>query len=230
MVGKKNCAIRINAKQTILLRKNETDQEVFIATFVEHYHRSPIDLGPSPLIIDLGSNIGLTIVDFKHHYPLARVFGVEMDKDNYELCKINISRLTNCTLLQAAIWKENGFINYKGKDEQSYAVEKDSFGNSGVVCCMTMDSLLKENNIVKVDYLKMDIEGAEKVLLLESTTKEWLKKIKYLSIEVHSLPEMNNTVLFKSLKTELEANQFIVYKSAMHFSSLFAINKLLLTV
>lgn len=210
------------------MRKNETDQEVFLTTFVEGYHRSPIDLGKSPVIIDLGSNIGLTIVDFKRQYPSATIIGVEMDKDNYELCKINISQFTNCTVLQAAIWKENGTINYKGENEQSYAVEKDSFGNSGLVRSMTMDSLLKENNIGKVDYLKMDIEGAESAVLLESTSKAWLKHVKYLSIEVHDLPGMSNTVLAKNLAIELEANQFIVYKSALHFSSLFAINKLFL--
>jgi FkbM family methyltransferase len=226
---KKNNTIRINNKHSIVLRKNETDQEVFLATFVEKYHRSTINLGPAPVIIDLGCNIGLTILDFKQEYPSATIIGVEMDEENYDLCKTNTSQLTGCSLFHAAIWKENGFINYKGIDEQSYTVEKDSFGQSGTVRCMTMDALLKENNIQQVDYIKMDIEGAEKALLLESSEKAWLKHVKYLSIEVHDLPEADHTALGKSLQSELQSNDFIVYKSAMHISSLFAINKSLLS-
>ena len=225
---KKKIVIRIN-NNLIHLRKNETDQAVFNSTFLEKYHRSPVDLGPSPVIVDLGSNIGLTMVDFKQNYPSARIIGVEMDKDNFDLCNMNISGLTGCTLIHAAVWNENGYINYKGIDEQSYAIEKESFGNSGLVRCMTMDRLFKENNILEVDYINMDIEGAEKALLLESPTKTWLKQVKYLSIEVHDWIGTENKFLVKNLKTELEANEFIVFKSAIHISSLFAINKLLIS-
>ena len=73
----------------------------------------------------------------------------------------------------------------------------------------------------------MDIEGAEKAVLLDSVEKKWLKQIKYLSVEVHDLREMDKTILIERLKTELENNQFITYTSGLHWSSLFAVNKLL---
>jgi len=220
--------IKLNDKLSVLLRNNKTDQEVFLAAFLHQYHRSPIDLGKAAVIVDLGSNIGLTIVDFKLQYPFARIIGVEMDKDNFDLCKINTAQFIDCTPLHAAIWKENGFISYQGKDEQSYAVvEQNSFNDKRSVRSITIDDVLKENKISIVDYLKMDIEGSEKAVLLESTAKKWLQQVKYLSIEVHDLPGMDKKILFENLKTELEANQFQVYKSALHWSSLFAINKLL---
>ena len=219
-------SIKFNKNHVLQLRKNESDQEVFLTTFVDQYHRSPFDLGQTPVIVDLGSNIGLTMVDFKQQYPFARIVGVEMDKENYECCKVNISQFSDCTVLNAAVWKENGSINYKGENEQSYSVEKTSFGSGGMVPCITMDELFKENAIVKADYIKMDIEGAEKAILLESTSKKWLQQVRYLSLELHDLPDMDNIVLSKNIKMELEANQFIVYKLAKHWSSLFAINKL----
>lgn len=219
--------LKMSKTHSIHLRKNESDQEVFLTTFVDQYHRSHIHLGTSPVILDLGCNIGLTMVDFKQEYPSATVIGVEMDKDNYDTCRTNISGLTNCSLLHAAIWKENGTIDYQGENEQSYAVEISSFGQNGKVRCITMDTLLKENNIQDIDYIKMDIEGAEKAIFLDSNSKQWLSRVRYISIEVHDYPEMNNLTLEKNLKAELEANQFIVYKSAKHWSSLFGINKLL---
>ncbi len=221
--------IRTPDKKNIHLRKNETDQEVFMATFIEQYHRSPFELGHSPVIIDLGSNIGLTIVDFKQQYPNATIIGVEMDSENFELCKLNTSGFDNCTLLRAAIWETNGFINYRGSDEQSYTVEKNSFGDTGTVRCLTMDHLFKENNIIKADYIKMDIEGAEKAVLLDSTEKDWLRQVRYLSIEVHSLAEMTDSVLTKKIEDELKNRHFIVFKSAKHPSSILAINELLLS-
>jgi FkbM family methyltransferase len=225
--NRRTSRIKLNDKLSVMLRNNKTDQEGFLAAFLHQYHRSPVDLGKTPVIVDLGSNIGLTIVDFKRQYPLARIIGVEMDKGNFDLCNINIAQFTDCISTHAAIWKENGFISYQGKDEQSYAVEATSFGHKGLVRSIIMDDILKENKITVVDYLKMDIEGSEKAVLLESTAKTWLRKVKYLSIEVHDLPGLNKTILFENLKTDLESNQFQVYKSTLHWSSLFAINKLL---
>jgi FkbM family methyltransferase len=219
--------IRITQNQEIYLRKNESDQEVFLTTFVDQFHRSPIHLGKSPVIVDLGCNIGLTIIDFKLNYPDARVIGVEMDKANFDLCKQNIQGLAHCEVVNAAIWKQEGVINYTGENEQSYAVSENSTTFNDSAKCITMQSLIVTYNLGQIDYIKMDIEGAEKSIILDAESIEWLENVKYLSIELHDLPDINNTGLAKSLTAVLEKRNFLVYKDAKHWSSIFAINTML---
>ena len=48
----------------IYCRLGTTDIEVFEDTFIKRYHLPPLDLEPVRTILDLGSNIGLTIAHF----------------------------------------------------------------------------------------------------------------------------------------------------------------------
>ena len=209
----------------VWLRKNISDQEVFLATFLYGYHRCPVDLGPSPFIVDLGSNIGLTILDFKLQYPAAVIAGAELDMDNYELCLKNIEQLKNCSVMNTAIWKEDGWVHYDGKDTQSFAVSRESIHGREPVKSRSMESFLNELGIDPIDYLKMDIEGGEYAVFLESSELSWLQKIKYLSIEVHDTPGIDKVSGAEKLKKELEKHNFLVFKYSQHWSSLFAVHK-----
>src|ERR1051326_244812 len=77
MLGTKGKTFVKLGETCIALRANRIDQDVFLATFLHQYHRSPFHLGVDPFIVDLGCNIGLTMVDFKRQYPEATVVGVE---------------------------------------------------------------------------------------------------------------------------------------------------------
>src|SRR5690242_15479864 len=46
----------------------------------------------NPLIIDGGSNIGMSILYFKRIYPDARIIGFEPDPDIYQLLNNNLSK------------------------------------------------------------------------------------------------------------------------------------------
>lgn len=58
--------------------------------FHDQYHLAPGRLPDRPVILDLGSNIGCTIVHYKYLYGGSRIIGVEMDEGNYELAKRNV--------------------------------------------------------------------------------------------------------------------------------------------
>ncbi len=216
--------VKVNGRK-VWLRNNKTDQQVFFDTFLHQYHRPPVRLEQHPTIVDLGSNIGLTIIDLKLQYPDARIIGAEPDRDNYETCLQNIAGLKDCEVVQAAIWKSDGVVRYGGTDEQSYSVNDESVTTKGISPSMTMDSFIEQNKIGQIDYLKMDIEGAEYAILLDCKNKNWLQKLKYLSIEVHDTPALNKETGMEKLVSELENNHFQVTRSATHWSSLFAINK-----
>jgi len=220
-------SIKLN-NRGISLRRNKTDRDVFISTFLNGYHRCPFILGNSPTIVDFGANIGLTIIDFKEAYPNARIFGAELDKKNYETCLLNIKGFSNCNVLQKAIWKTEETVAYGGNDEQSFSIISRPASQIGTTSSITVDNFFKFNNLLLVDYLKMDIEGAEYAVLIECDSKKWLQKTRYLSIEVHDTETLKKEAGISQLTTVLENNGFMVYKSSLHWSSLLAVNKSLL--
>ena len=48
---------------------------------------------------------------------------------------------------------------------------------------ITIDKILKTNSLEKIDILKIDIEGAEREVFMDSSS--WIKKIDVLIIELH---------------------------------------------
>lgn len=52
-----------------------------------------------------------------------------------------------------------------------------------VVAAMTIDKIMKDYNIEKIDILKIDIEGAEREVF--SDTSSWLERVDSIIVELH---------------------------------------------
>ena len=63
-------------------------------------------------------------------------------------------------------------------------------GGSTKVPAVTVDSLIEELGVDEVDYVKMDIEGAEKEVLANAGS--WLPRVRSIKVEVH--PEKASTL------------------------------------
>ena len=101
-------------KHNIKIRKNYTDREVVHYVVQGQYHLppKPSKLSNRPDILDLGSNIGLTIAHLKHVYPDSKIIGYEMNKDNYFLAKRNTEFYNNAVVNNEAIWVEDTMVTY----------------------------------------------------------------------------------------------------------------------
>ena len=139
----------------------------------------------NPVILDCGSNYGTSILYFKSIYPNAIITGIEADPDIYQILKKNIDQrnFNDINLLNKAISNEKKPIQFfsEGADggrtyklntpRQTYEVET-----------IDIDELINED----VDFLKMDIEGAETDVLCNSKK---LGKVKQMFIEYHSFED-----------------------------------------
>ncbi len=221
----KETRVKIFGKTEIKLRGKSTDLSVLESTFIHKHHRSPFDLGVSPVIVDLGSNIGLTLLDYYYEYPQAKLIGVEMDAENFKLLQFNTATIKNCEIINAGIWKENGEISYSGADAQSFSITEKNSGSKNKTRAITIDSLLDSYTISKVDFLKMDIEGAEAQIFLDSDFNKWASRVNILSMEVHGASGFTSEALFEKISYCLQQAGFIVFKSSIHWSSLFAVKK-----
>lgn len=158
--------------------------------FIDEIYKVKSFSNMPPVILDCGANIGLSAIYFSEMYG-AKVFAFEADPDIYKALQKNTKE--NCLkgsvdVINKAIWKnEEGVIfdvegGYSGQIHQhGHHLVKDSIK----IPSIGLRKLLSENE--KVDFLKLDIEGAENEVFLDC--KGLLNKIEYIFIEWHSITQ-----------------------------------------
>lgn len=187
--------IRQIGYKPLLVRSGTSDFNVLRMTFIDRYHLPPRKMPDSPTILDLGSNVGYTICHYGHLYRNARIIGIEMDTDNFQLAQKNVTGIPNCTLLNRAISISNGVVSYykSGIREDAYHISdkgKPRVDKEITIKCCTIQYIIDEFGIASIDYVRMDIEGEETRVFDEALSDlRWLAKVKMLNIEVHKSSE-----------------------------------------
>lgn len=175
--------------QPLLCRPGTSDSAVLWGVFGERFHRAPSPLGADPVIVDLGANVGYTAVDFALCHPDARIVAVEMDEANAELARRNCAPFeTRISVLHAAVWNEDTQIVYGGESEWAFRVMDPESSNLRSAPALTVDSILRQFFIDRVDYMKIDIEGGEAKILGKPAA--WMKRVRSLKVEVHPPAEV----------------------------------------
>ncbi len=157
-------------------------------------------------IIDVGAHYGyFSIFASLNSGPEATIIAVEPAQHNFEVLRRNIrdSRVENVYPIKVAISGQSGEANlYLGRSENhSLFREKEGQVETEKVRTLTLDSLLQEQDIEKVDFLKLDCEGAEYPILLDAGAP-LLDRITTISMEFHDLKrqEFTGIMLARHLK------------------------------
>jgi FkbM family methyltransferase len=136
-----------------------------------------------PRIIDCGSYIGTSILYFKVNYPMAIVTGFEPDETNFSIIKSNLEawNFSDTVVNNAAIWINNETISFNSKGSMASRIEStvNESDHKITVKCFRLKDLLDE----EIDFLKIDIEGAEYAVLKDCDEK--LVNVKNLFVEYH---------------------------------------------
>jgi FkbM family methyltransferase len=119
------------------------------------------------VIVDLGSNIGLSVLYLASRYPDARIVAVEADPTTFARLESNVGHLPQVTAVHAAVSDRDGTMTLHSgaRSWASSLVASNDRTNAHEVPAKTLDSLLQEIDVDQVDLLKMDIEGAEAQVL-----------------------------------------------------------------
>lgn len=177
------------------------DANSFVWTYDElfkrHLYRFKSDI-ESPIIIDCGANIGLSIVYFKQLYPQARIIAFEPDEEVFDYLKFNVKSLNleKVELINKGLWKEEAELSFfsEGADgnrimenDQKILEQKASYKKI-IVKTVKLSDYIQED----IDFLKIDIEGAETDVLLEA--KDKLHFVRNIFIEYHSFIDQPQTL------------------------------------
>lgn len=184
------------------------------------YNDKRVLLGAHPVVIDVGANCGIFSVLQAHRFSDAVVHAYEPDPDNFRYLKKNIKD----NLLDARVYGHNVAVIGKLQKEKLrlYHHEQDAGSHSTArreqgdgdyveVESETFASVLAPFIKTGVDFLKMDCEGAEYDILM-NTAPEVLSRIKYCALEYHEVKGATP----QELKAFMTKNDFYVEEYAPH--------------
>lgn len=164
------------------------DAASFIAIYDEIFERFNYDFdteNQTPFIIDCGANIGISTLFFKRRYPEATILAFEPDKEVYNYLQKNIEQVqdSRIILLNKGVWKEDAELEFMsdGSDAGSVVILENS-GNRRLnkITAVRLSPFMNR----EIDFLKIDIEGAELDVLKEIGDR--LNLVKRIFIEYHS--------------------------------------------
>lgn len=204
--------------RSVLCRPGTSDPWVLWDTFYNRFHLPPAGVRPR-CILDLGANVGYTACHFAALYEDAQVFAVELDAGNARLATQNLAGFgPRCRLVQAAVWSSDGEVHYAGGEEQGFRVTTASSRTgttANAVPARCLDTLFHEFGLEHVDYVKMDIEGAEAMVMRGSL--EWAKRVGAMKIEIHE------PATFEELAAALTPLGFRCHRDTAHSHCLVAV-------
>ncbi len=135
-------------------------------------------LKPGMTVIDVGANLGYyVLLEAQLVGPEGKVYAIEPVEKNYYVLNKNIAlnRRGNVETFQVAIGEKtknqemllsrnsnHGTMMDMDKASQYYKTRMEKIGADKItVPTVTLDKFVKDNNIEKVDFIRMDVEGFE---------------------------------------------------------------------
>ena len=167
------------------------------------------------IVFDVGANIGdwSKFVLEEYSNKVFKLFAFEPSKPSFEKFKLQIDASDN------VIIENIGFGDKKEKLEMSY--EYPLQGSSGLfneaknfteeIELTTLDNYCSENEIVEIDFLKMDVQGFEYAILKGSQKMLGGSNIRFIQFELDE-PAISSRIFFKDF-WELLSPNYRIYHS-----------------
>ena len=148
-------------------------------------------LKPGMTVVDAGANIGLHTLFFaKRVGPEGRVYAFEPGQSAFDRLQSHVKRnqLTNIRCLHCALGASEGVVSItenRQDNSRNFVVEFSS-GATGTknVVLRSLDQVLKEEGVARIDFLKIDVEGFEPQVLEGASNYLRQQSIRVLQLEL----------------------------------------------
>lgn len=206
--------INFQGKTYNILLRLDADESVLAEIFDWREYRLAEDIimkNALP-ILDAGAHIGLFSLYVKAFNPVARIYALEPEEENFMLLQKNLTanRLRDIRIFKAALAGRTGSgelvleadsINHRLADMDG----KNDAVKSVKVQVYSLEDFISMVNIPCLGLLKMDIEGGE-YEVLENISAGGFEKIHNIILEYHEYSGHNH----KELENILRRNDFSV--------------------
>lgn len=154
--------------QTFIARKEDMNavKEVLVDGAYDYMVPFLKELPHQPVVLDCGANIGTFSIRLLKERGDAKVVSVEAAAETYAILKSNAeSSRGDWQAVHAAVWKSNGYLTLcRGESSERTSVQESTDG-AGAIPARSLVAIKEEFGFSRVDLMKMDIEGAETVVI-----------------------------------------------------------------
>ncbi|WP_375396958.1 FkbM family methyltransferase [uncultured Sphingomonas sp.] len=185
-----------------------TDAASFLASYREIFEEEIYKFTSDrdqPVIVDCWANYGVSVVYLKSRYPGASIKAVEAGPRIFKMLNTNVTAaaLQNVELINKAVSGSSEPVTFysEGADDGRTRHLDDAI-KAETIPAVTLDELIGD----RVDFLKIDIEGAE-TEALASCTK--LANVRQMFVEYHSFADSGQVL--SDLLDILRRNGFRYY-------------------
>lgn len=156
--------------------------------FIEEVYN--VELPPQAYVLDCGANIGLSVIYIKEKFPDANVIAFEPDTNNYRLLRQNVQAFgfQQVQLEEKAVWTANTELLFESEGNMGSRIGTGDSGGKKTRAVRLKDFINK-----RVDFLKMDIEGAEYEVIKDIADK--LHLVDQMFVEYHGKFSQNKELL-----------------------------------
>lgn len=141
---------------------------------------------PAPRILDLGANIGLSILHHKKFHPDAQITAFEADPVIFGYLKRNLeaNHIRDVTLINKAAWDQNGTVSFWSEGADGGRVDIEMGAQSREPTIVDTVDIAEALSGQRFDFIKIDIEGAE--LRVLPRCRDFMAKAKAAFVEFHA--------------------------------------------
>lgn len=167
------------------------------------------------MILDCGANNGRASLFWNSRLPKATIYAVEADPAIANILQDRVKDQPNIFAFCYALCDRNDFVSFypniegRGNSQGSIYQQGTPFAHDTkisdepiIVPSRTLDRFCEESGIAKIDFLFLDMQGAELVMLKESTSI--LPKVSLICSEV-----LYDPPLYKGAPTYSEVQEFL---------------------
>ena len=159
--------------------------------FFEHHYAPPeLPLGPADSVLDVGANIGVFSV-WAARQTTGPVVAVEPFLENFAALQRNlaVNRLAHARPIRAAVSDRAGSARlFLGSMAGGHSLSDHTLdgplSDSIEVETLTLPAVAERAGLDRIDYLKIDCEGAEG-LIFSSTPADWWDRVGKVALEFH---------------------------------------------
>lgn len=177
------------------VRAGTSDLNVARAIFVDAvYLPRGMEIPEDGVVLDVGANIGCFALQAARLARRGRVIAWEPEPGNFGMLRDNLARngFDHALALPEAMSDAEGETTLHLSDATGNTTTHSLYGAGARTVparTTTLAKVLEERKIDRVDYLKLDCEGAEP-RILSSAPDELLRRIRKIAVEVNRPAEM----------------------------------------
>lgn len=182
--------IRMRDGTRIHMRPGTSDFRIVREIMIwKEYEPDGFEIGPEFTVVDIGAQIGVFSVCAGRRTPRGRVLSFEPHPDNFALLKSNLkaNQLNHVRAYNCAVAEKAGPVTFfvSSFNTGGHSIVESEGGDRKIdVEAVRLDDVLREEGIQRIDYLKVDCEGAE-VQILRSLPDDIINSIQCIVMEIH---------------------------------------------